>query len=219
MLLEFNNNIATIKNTTLEELSQFMEMSNVNQIDSVVINMVKEEPTSESKLELVETPKDDKVIDKPIGFCPRTYNKEFKDKVLKDLKAGKDLNDVSYKYDIPYNTLYTWKRRYLGYKTKRKLSVDISDYDNWRKDLYNYIEANNGDIKQTFMKVYSMLTKVYGVSFDQLSKDFKYKYDRKETSTIELVYFWQYECEHGEKERWGSLFENLMVDNLVKKGA
>ena len=235
MLLELNNNIATIKDTTLEELRQFMVMANVTTIDSVVINMAKEEVNEtpqpikmsfEVDVKPIEADEESevdecKVIEKPLGFCPRRYTKEYKEKIIEDIKKGKPLNDIAYKYDISYNTLYTWKRRYLGYKSKRgkKLSADISDYDNWRKDIYEYIESNKGDIKQTFFKVYRELTKVYGLNFEQLGKDFKNKYNRKAMSTIELIYFWQYEYEHGEDERWDKLFENLVMDNMIKKGA
>lgn len=223
MLLELNNNIATIKDTTLEELKQFMVMANVTTIDSVVINMAKEEVDEMPQLEADEKPEVDecKVIEKPLGFCPRRYTKEYKEKIIEDIKKGKPLNDIAYKYDISYNTLYTWKRRYLGYKSKKgkKLNADISDYDNWRKDIYDYIESNKGDIKQTFFKAYGELTKVYGLNFEQLGKDFKNKYNRKAMSTIELIYFWQYEYEHGEDERWDKLFENLVMDNMIKKGA
>ena len=150
MLLELNNNIATIKDTTIEELKQFMAMANVTTIDSVTISMgnseVKEEPIeiNEEPVEVNEEVTDERIIDKPLGFCPRQYDKNFKSKVINDIKKGKPLNDIAYKYDISYNTLYTWKRRYLGYKSKKgkKLNADISDYDNWRKDIYDYIEAN-----------------------------------------------------------------------------
>lgn len=74
MLLELNNNIATIKDTTLEELKQFMVMANVTTIDSVVINMAKEEvKETPQSIEVDEEPEvDENLLDEILSNLART---------------------------------------------------------------------------------------------------------------------------------------------------
>lgn len=95
----------------------------------------------------------------------------------------------------------------MSHKRNTTLKI-VSNYDMWRKEQSAKVRMSGKDIGKTFSSVYRELTKVYGISWDQVAKDYKYAKGHSHRATIELVYFLQYEQEHEKNEHYEHLFEN-----------
>lgn len=66
---------------------------------------------------------------------------------------------------------------------------------------------NNDTYKQTMHKFYEEMNRVYGVVYSQLEKEFKDKYHRKHTGTVELIY---------ESEMYRQLLYNMVATKLSR---
>ena len=89
---------------------------------------------------------------------------------------------------------------------------DISDYTKWRRNISAICKASGMDEGKLLSNTYKYMTKVYGIVWTQLNKDFYQMYHRKPVSTLEVAYA----LEQNNKV-YAKLLESCL-DTVIKEG-
>ena len=204
MEIIFNsNNTINILNTTKAELESFIKFcGNLDGIKTTEKKTVATTERNESALTLPE-------IAKRLGIRHQTIDYRIKKYGIKPISSSKEgwrlyaFDDIKANFESdPINS------------SKRKQPHIKTPFAQWSTEQRTKVKAKGKDVGKTFSEVFRVMSKDYGVVWDQVKKDFFATNQRSANSTIELCYFLQYEQKHSESEHYENLFEN-QLDKLL----
>ena len=104
-----------------------------------------------------------------------------------------------------YMATHVSKNRGSKYsKTKSEIKKE-SDYTKWRKNISEICRNSGFDEGKLLSLAYKRMTRIYGVVWEQLYKEFYQTHGRKPVSTLEVAY---------SLEKGNSVYTNMLEGNL-----
>lgn len=232
MEIRIENGKATVIEATKAELKSLVEFMYGEEI--IPYNTVKEievEIPTEVASE-TETPAEESRIEEVIE---QTENKLL---TMKELCKEVDLSSTTIRWHMNKGMAHKFingkyffdKDECLKYLTKHmkpqnkhfgarhnKIKSSTNSYSNWHKTQLAKVREKHLDTGKTFNKVYVRMNRDYGIVWEQLKHEFFVAKGTMPKSTIEMVYWMQYERENG-NENFNQLFESVL-DNVLNNVA
>ena len=122
------------------------------------------------------------------GQCIRNYAKAGMPHVEKDNKLYYDMDEID-EWITNYHKKHSSKTRGRLYVKHKKVTVDLSDYTMWVRELNEMCRAKGVEKGVALSKSYKILTQRYGIVWDQLKKEYYNDNQTKARSTLELAYY------------------------------
>ena len=164
------------------------------------------------------------------------YDVYTKAKILNELStlsAFSDINALADRYGVKRNTMLTWYERFIRqgmvlldengkilFQVKSNPTTEENPvnrdeaYEEWANKLSAKVKQYKLNINDTYRAIYKKLHNVYGIVWDELSKQFYHFHGYKAQSTLRAIYFLEYEMEHESNVSYKMLFENLLEEHL-----
>lgn len=92
-------------------------------------------------------------------------------------------------------------------KNKPKTSFAL-----WQKDMFGIMDRRGFDKGKACSLIYNKFKRIYGVNLDEVKRDYYKEKEERCPSTMQSVFYWQYEKKHEDGSRYENLFENLLND-------
>ena len=155
-------------------------------------------------------------IARRLGRCHQTIEyriKKYNIQPLRVSESGWKYYDFEViKANFEDNPINSSKSK--GAKASVVARKSSTPFAQWSTEQRTKCKTKGKDVGKTFSEVFRVMSKDYGIVWDQVKKDFFATNKRSANSTVELCYFLQYEQEHNADEHYENLFEN-QLDKLL----
>lgn len=127
------------------------------------------------------------------------------------------IHNIPYKKEnnVSYFLLEDWNKEFSVHPLPVHKAKEITPFSLWRTEQVSKCKLNGRNANAVLSLAYARMTKVYGINWEQVRKDYFYDKNKTPNSTMQLAYYLQYEQEHKDNEHYEYLLENI-IDELLK---
>lgn len=201
----------TISNITIEELKAITEALTAGKKQEVKLEKVKAESVPVPVPKVVKAKPVKPVI--PDGMISKLQIAKNIGVTTQNvgiwIKRGCPATRVGSKWYLNESDTRAWVAKNINKTKASPKKKDEGDFTTWQRKMFSIIDGKGMDRGKACSRVFSQMTKVYGIVWDQVKKEYFRDYGHKCPSTMQACYYLQTRDSEGCYEH---LFDNLLLD-------